>query len=213
MASDPSLRGDEGGRRREHAQLTERASRVGRRPRPDAHRPPRPRTRTRAARGRRRARRRSRARRRDQPRRRDPGRARRARARCSRACPSTRCRGRAGAERAAGARRTSSTTPPSTLSNLGALGVDHFTGVIALGQTSLLTVGRAVRRPVVGTDGTLHGTDDVPRNAERRSPGDRRSGRSTPPRRLHRRGRGDDAGLCEGDMNDHARHAGRARRS
>jgi pyruvate dehydrogenase E2 component (dihydrolipoamide acetyltransferase) len=47
------------------------------------------------------------------------------------------------------------TTPPSTLSNLGALGVDHFTGVIALGQTSLLTVGRAVRRPVVGTDGTL----------------------------------------------------------
>jgi pyruvate dehydrogenase E2 component (dihydrolipoamide acetyltransferase) len=47
------------------------------------------------------------------------------------------------------------TTPPSTLSNLGASGVDQFTGLIALGQTSLLTVGRAVRRPVVDTDGTL----------------------------------------------------------
>ena len=39
-------------------------------------------------------------------------------------------------------------TPPSTLSNLGAYGVDQFTGVIALGQTSLLTVGRAVPRVV-----------------------------------------------------------------
>jgi pyruvate dehydrogenase E2 component (dihydrolipoamide acetyltransferase) len=47
------------------------------------------------------------------------------------------------------------TTPTTTLSNLGAMGVDHFTGVIALGQTSLLTVGRAVPRPVAGADGTL----------------------------------------------------------
>jgi pyruvate dehydrogenase E2 component (dihydrolipoamide acetyltransferase) len=39
-------------------------------------------------------------------------------------------------------------TPPSTLSNLGTMGVDQFTGVIALGQTSLLTVGRAVPRVV-----------------------------------------------------------------
>jgi pyruvate dehydrogenase E2 component (dihydrolipoamide acetyltransferase) len=39
---------------------------------------------------------------------------------------------------------------PSTLSNLGAFGVDSFTGVIALGQTSLLTVGRI--RPRVVAD-------------------------------------------------------------
>ena len=37
-------------------------------------------------------------------------------------------------------------SPPSTLSNLGSLGVDQFTGIIALGQTSLLTVGRAAPR-------------------------------------------------------------------
>jgi pyruvate dehydrogenase E2 component (dihydrolipoamide acetyltransferase) len=46
-------------------------------------------------------------------------------------------------------------TPLSTLSNLGAMGVDHFTGVIALGQTSLLTVGRAVPRVVADGDRTL----------------------------------------------------------
>ena len=39
-------------------------------------------------------------------------------------------------------------TPPTTLSNLGAFGVDHFTGIIALGQTSLMTVGRAVPRVI-----------------------------------------------------------------
>jgi pyruvate dehydrogenase E2 component (dihydrolipoamide acetyltransferase) len=38
--------------------------------------------------------------------------------------------------------------PTSTLSNLGSFGVDHFTGIIALGQTSLLTVGRALPRVV-----------------------------------------------------------------
>jgi pyruvate dehydrogenase E2 component (dihydrolipoamide acetyltransferase) len=40
-------------------------------------------------------------------------------------------------------------TPSSTLSNLGAFGVDQFTGIIALGQTSLLTVGRAAPRATV----------------------------------------------------------------
>lgn len=40
-------------------------------------------------------------------------------------------------------------TPVSTISNLGRYGVDSFTGVIPLGQTSLLTVGRAAQRPVV----------------------------------------------------------------
>ncbi len=47
------------------------------------------------------------------------------------------------------------TTPPSTLSNLGSFGVDHFTGVIALGQTSLLTVGRAIPRVVADDTRTL----------------------------------------------------------
>lgn len=46
-------------------------------------------------------------------------------------------------------------TPPSTLSNLGAYGVDQFTGVIALGQTSLLTVGRAAPRVVAEDTRTL----------------------------------------------------------
>jgi pyruvate dehydrogenase E2 component (dihydrolipoamide acetyltransferase) len=40
-------------------------------------------------------------------------------------------------------------TPSTTLSNLGARGVDQFTGIIATGQTSLLTVGRAVPRAAV----------------------------------------------------------------
>jgi 2-oxoglutarate dehydrogenase E2 component (dihydrolipoamide succinyltransferase) len=43
--------------------------------------------------------------------------------------------------------------PPSTLSNLGPYGVDQFTGIIAAGQTSLLTTGRAVPRVVVEGDG------------------------------------------------------------
>jgi pyruvate dehydrogenase E2 component (dihydrolipoamide acetyltransferase) len=42
------------------------------------------------------------------------------------------------------------TEPPrSTLSNLGPQGIDSFTGVIALGQMSLLTVGRVMPRPHV----------------------------------------------------------------
>jgi pyruvate dehydrogenase E2 component (dihydrolipoamide acetyltransferase) len=43
-----------------------------------------------------------------------------------------------------------SATPSSTLSNLGAFGVDRFTGIVASGQTSLLTVGRI--RPRVAAD-------------------------------------------------------------
>ncbi|HET6171186.1 MAG TPA: dihydrolipoamide acetyltransferase family protein [Gaiellales bacterium] len=39
--------------------------------------------------------------------------------------------------------------PASTLSNLGAFGVDQFTGVIAAGQPTLLTVGRIRDRVVV----------------------------------------------------------------
>lgn len=42
------------------------------------------------------------------------------------------------------------TDPPrTTLSNLGPHGIDSFTGIIALGQLSLLTVGRVAARPVV----------------------------------------------------------------
>jgi pyruvate dehydrogenase E2 component (dihydrolipoamide acetyltransferase) len=40
--------------------------------------------------------------------------------------------------------------PTATLSNLGSFGIDRFTGIVALGQTSLLTVGRA--RPRVVAD-------------------------------------------------------------
>jgi pyruvate dehydrogenase E2 component (dihydrolipoamide acetyltransferase) len=45
--------------------------------------------------------------------------------------------------------------PPSTLSNLGSFGVDRFTGIVALGQTSLLTVGRARARVVADESGTI----------------------------------------------------------
>ena len=44
--------------------------------------------------------------------------------------------------------------PRSTLSNLGPQGIDSFTGVVAIGQTSLLTVGRILPRPTVA-DGTV----------------------------------------------------------
>jgi pyruvate dehydrogenase E2 component (dihydrolipoamide acetyltransferase) len=46
-------------------------------------------------------------------------------------------------------------TPHSTLSNLGRYGVDQFTGIIAVGQTSLLTVGRAAPRVVAESSQTL----------------------------------------------------------
>lgn len=48
--------------------------------------------------------------------------------------------------------------PTSTVSNLGAYGVEQFTGVIPLGQTSMLTVGAAVSRPVVQEDRVVVGT-------------------------------------------------------
>lgn len=41
-----------------------------------------------------------------------------------------------------------SSPPSSTLSNLGAFGVDQFTGIIATGQATLLTVGRVRDRAV-----------------------------------------------------------------
>jgi pyruvate dehydrogenase E2 component (dihydrolipoamide acetyltransferase) len=44
--------------------------------------------------------------------------------------------------------------PRCTLSNLGPQGIDSFTGVVAVGQTSLLSVGRIMARPSV-TDGRL----------------------------------------------------------
>jgi pyruvate dehydrogenase E2 component (dihydrolipoamide acetyltransferase) len=46
-------------------------------------------------------------------------------------------------------------TPHSTLSNLGRYGVDQFTGIIAIGQTSLLTIGRAAPRVVAESNQTL----------------------------------------------------------
>lgn len=57
----------------------------------------------------------------------------------------------AAVERAQSARLASEDAliPVSTVSNLGRYEVDSFTGVIPLGQTSLLTVGRAAQRPVV----------------------------------------------------------------
>ena len=45
--------------------------------------------------------------------------------------------------------------PLASLSNLGSRGVDSFTGVIAVGQQMLMTVGRIRPRPVV-RDGGLH---------------------------------------------------------
>jgi pyruvate dehydrogenase E2 component (dihydrolipoamide acetyltransferase) len=45
--------------------------------------------------------------------------------------------------------------PPSTLSNLGSYGVDQFTGIVALGQTSLLTVGRVAARLVADDTHTV----------------------------------------------------------
>jgi pyruvate dehydrogenase E2 component (dihydrolipoamide acetyltransferase) len=63
------------------------------------------------------------------------------------------------------------TVVPSTLSNLGAFGIDRFTGIIAIGQVSLLTVGRAVPRVVAGDDRTLTITTtfDATLNADHRT--------------------------------------------
>ena len=86
--------------------------------------------------------------------------------------PAELARSRADAvERALAGRLSSSDlelAPASTLSNLGGRGVDQFTGIIAVGQTSLLTVGRAIQRVVVDSDGrsfrlgkTFHATLNV----------------------------------------------------
>lgn len=48
-------------------------------------------------------------------------------------------------------------TPVGSLSNLGALGVDSFTGIIPLGQLCLLTIGRIAPR-LVPTDGGVSTT-------------------------------------------------------
>ncbi len=48
-----------------------------------------------------------------------------------------------------------SAEPKSTLSNLGAFGVDRFTGIVATGQTSLLTVGRVLPRVVARETGEI----------------------------------------------------------
>lgn len=66
-------------------------------------------------------------------------------------------------ERAKSARLNSddASTPHSTLSNLGALGVDSFTAIVPLGQTSILSVGAAQARPVVEDGAVTVGTTMV----------------------------------------------------
>jgi pyruvate dehydrogenase E2 component (dihydrolipoamide acetyltransferase) len=44
-------------------------------------------------------------------------------------------------------------TPHTTLSNLGPLGIRHFTGIIAAGQTSLITIGQIFQNVVPAGDG------------------------------------------------------------
>lgn len=63
---------------------------------------------------------------------------------------------RAAVERARDVRMDSDDVrvPVTTLSNLGAVGVDQFTGIVPFGQTSLLTAGVAAQRPVIH-DGQL----------------------------------------------------------
>jgi pyruvate dehydrogenase E2 component (dihydrolipoamide acetyltransferase) len=61
-------------------------------------------------------------------------------------------------------------TPVGSLSNLGALGVDSFTGIIPLGQLCLLTIGRIAPRMVVTDSGfsttqTLQATLNVDHRA------------------------------------------------
>ncbi len=60
--------------------------------------------------------------------------------------------------------------PRSTLSNLGPQGVDSFTGVIAMGQTTLLTVGRIRPRPyVIGRALGIRSSFDATINADHRA--------------------------------------------
>ena len=62
-------------------------------------------------------------------------------------------------------------TPRSTLSNLGPFGVDRFTGIVALGQTSLVTVGRALPRVRAAEGGEIRVQTmfDATLNADHRS--------------------------------------------
>ena len=66
--------------------------------------------------------------------------------------------------------RDVSQPPPASLSNLGSFDVDQFTGVIPLGQTALLTVGRIAPRVVVSNGAvavrsTFHATLNVDHRA------------------------------------------------
>ncbi len=64
-------------------------------------------------------------------------------------------RQRADAVTAARAGRVASGACATSLSNLGAGRVDEFAAIVPLGQSSILAVGRAARRPFVGGDGAL----------------------------------------------------------
>ena len=117
----------------------------------------------------------------------DPGHPRRRRARARAASPAERARA---VERARSGRLEAadlSAAPVSTLSNLGAFGVDQFTGVIAAGQATLLTVGR-IRDRVVVRGRALEARPDAVRHAQRRPPRARRERRGEAARPLrHRR--------------------------
>ena len=61
-------------------------------------------------------------------------------------------------------------TPTSTLSNLGSYGVDSFTGIIAVGQPTLMTVGRVAPRIVVAGEGfAIARTFNATLNADHRA--------------------------------------------
>jgi pyruvate dehydrogenase E2 component (dihydrolipoamide acetyltransferase) len=78
---------------------------------------------------------------------------------------------RAAAERARAGRSDpdDAVAPHGTVSNLGAYGVDSFTGIVPLGQTSILTVGAAAPRPVVEDGGLAVGvTMSVTLNVDHR---------------------------------------------
>ncbi len=64
-----------------------------------------------------------------------------------------------------------SAAPSSTLSNLGSFGVDRFTGIVAVGQTSLLTVGRTRPRVVADENRAMsvRSTFDATLNADHRT--------------------------------------------
>ncbi len=77
----------------------------------------------------------------------------------------------------------------TTLSNLGTAGVDHFTGIVTPGQTTLLTLGTIAPR-VVADGGDGRRAPDPARDAQRRPPRARRRRRRSAARRLRRGARG-----------------------